>query len=318
MKIDRRQFIALSSGALAVSPIARVFGADQTPPPGTLPLPPAQTPAPAPLPVSAPPKFEDVRRNVGIFTMRGGAIGWLVNKDAALVVDTQFPDTAKACVDGLKQKTSGRPIDVVINTHHHGDHTGGNAAFGAKEATIIAQANVRLNLAKDPKTPPVALPVITFDHGATVYFNGEEISATHYGPAHTNGDSVIRFKNANVIHMGDQMMTERFPFIDFSSGGDLDGLMANWKTVIASAPADVKIIPGHGRLATLDDLKALLATVEESTALVRKGLAEGKTLEQLKADGLPEKFKSWGSGFINTNRWIETVYNQSHKDASKK
>src|SRR5436190_23243387 len=130
MKIDRRQFIALSSGALAVSPFARASGAQA----------PAQTPAQAQPP--AVPKFEDVRRNVGIFTMRGGTIGWLINKDAALAIDTQFPDTAKTCVDGLKQKAAGRGLDLVINTHHHGDHTGGNAVFRAEAKKLVAQAGV--------------------------------------------------------------------------------------------------------------------------------------------------------------------------------
>ena len=261
-------------------------------------------------------KTTQVSKNVYMLEGAGGNIGVSVGPDGILIVDDQFAPLADKIAAALQQLNPGK-LRFVLNTHHHGDHTGGNAAFGAKEATIIAQANVRLNLAKDPKIVPAALPVITFDHGATVFFNGEEISATHYGPAHTNGDSVIRFKHANVIHMGDQLMTERFPYIDFGNGGDLDGLIANWKTVIANAPADVKIIPGHGRLATLDDLKAALAIVEESAALIRQGMAEGKSLEQLRAAGLPEKFKAWGSGFINPHRWIETIYNQSHKDAPK-
>jgi len=261
-------------------------------------------------------KATPVSNNIYMLEGSGGNIGVCVGADGILIVDDQFAPLADKIAAALAQLNPGK-LKYLINTHHHGDHTGGNEAVSGRGAIILAQANVRVNLAKDPKTPATALPVITFTQNATVYFNGEEISATHYGPAHTNGDSVIRFKNANVIHMGDQMMTERFPFIDFSSGGDLDGIMANWKTIIASAPADVKIIPGHGRLATLDDLKQLAAIVEESTALVRKGMAAGKTLEQLKAEGLPEKFKSWGSGFINTNRWIETIYNQSHKDVPK-
>ena len=261
-------------------------------------------------------KATQVSNNVYMLEGSGGNIGVCVGADGILIVDDQFAPLADKIAAALAQLNPGK-LKYLINTHHHGDHTGGNEAVSGRGAIILAQANVRVNLAKDPKTPATALPVITFTQNATVYFNGEEISATHYGPAHTNGDSVIRFKQANVIHMGDQMMTDRFPFIDFSSGGDLDGIMANWKTIIASAPADVKIIPGHGRLATLDDLKQLAAIVEESTALVRKGMAAGKTLEQLKAEGLPEKFKSWGSGFINTNRWIETIYNQSHKDVPK-
>jgi cyclase len=261
-------------------------------------------------------KTTQVSGNVYMLEGSGGNIGVCVGPDGILIVDDQFAPLADKIAAALAQLNPGK-LKYVVNTHHHGDHTGSNAVWGAKEATIIAQANVRVNLAKDPKVLPAAMPVITFDKGATVHFNGEEISATHYGPAHTNGDSVIRFKNANVIHMGDQLMTERFPYIDFSNGGDLDGLIANWKTIIAAAPADVKIIPGHGRLANLDDLKAALATVEESAAFIRKGMAEGKTLEQLKAAGLPDKFKTWGSGFINPNRWIETIYNQSHRAPKK-
>lgn len=257
-------------------------------------------------------KATQVSGNVYMLEGSGGNIGVCIGADGILIVDDQFAPLADKITAALAQLNPGR-LKYVVNTHHHGDHTGGNASFAGREATIIAQSNVRVNMGKDPKMNPVALPVITFTNGAAVFFNGEEITATHYGPAHTNGDSVIRFTKANVIHMGDQLMTDRFPYIDLANGGDLDGLIANWKTIIAGAPADVKIIPGHGRLATLDDLKAALAVVEESVAFVRQGMAGGKTLEQLKADGLPEKFKSWGSGFINPHRWIETVYNQAHK-----
>ncbi len=261
-------------------------------------------------------KATQVSGNVYMLEGAGGNIGVCVGPDGILIVDDQFAPLADKITAALAQLNPGK-LKYVVNTHHHGDHTGGNAAFATRDATIIAHSNVRVNIAKDPKAPAAALPVITFTNGASLFYNGEEITATFYGPAHTNGDSVIRFTKANVIHMGDQMMTDRFPYIDFSNGGDLDGLIANWKTIIASAPADVKLIPGHGRLATLDDLKAALAVVEESAAGIRKGMAEGKTLEQLKAEGLPEKFKSWGSGFINPHRWIETIYNQSHKDVPK-
>lgn len=257
-------------------------------------------------------KATQVSGNVYMLEGSGGNIGVCVGPDGILIVDDQFAPLADKIVAALGQLNPGK-LKYVVNTHHHGDHTGSNANMAGQGATIVAQANVRVNLAKDPKVAAAAMPVITFTQGATLYFNGEEISATHYGPAHTNGDSVIYFKNANVIHTGDQMMTERFPYIDMANGGDLDGLIANWKKIIATAPADVKIIPGHGRLANLDDLKAVLAIVEESTALIREKMAAGKILEQLKAEGLPEKYKSWGSGFINPHRWIETIYNQSHK-----
>ncbi len=261
-------------------------------------------------------KATQVAKNVYMLEGSGGNIGVSVGPDGILIVDDQFAPLADKIAAALQQLNPGK-LKFVLNTHHHGDHTGGNAAFGAKDAAIIAQTNVRLRLVGDAKTPHEALPVVTFDRSASVHFNGEEITLRYLGPAHTNGDTVIQFTGANVIHMGDQFMTGRFPFIDFSSGGDLDGLIKNLHEVIAQAPADVKIIPGHGRLATLQDLKDYLDAIEQTAGIVRKEMAEGKTLEQLRVAGLPEQWKSWGTGFINTNRWIETIYNQSHKDAPK-
>lgn len=257
-------------------------------------------------------KATQVSNNVYMLEGSGGNIGVSVGDDGILIVDDQFAPLADKIVAALEKLNPGK-LKFVLNTHHHGDHTGSNAALAGKGATLIAHANARANLAKDTRIPAVALPVITFDRGASIHFNGEEITLLHQGPAHTNGDSVIYFTKANVIHLGDQFMTGRFPFIDFSSGGNVDGLAANLKAVIAAAPADVKIIPGHGRLATLQDLKDVLAVIEETAALVRQRMAEGKTLEQLKAEGLPEKWKSWGEGFITTHRWIETIYNQSQQ-----
>lgn len=258
-----------------------------------------------------------VAKNVYMLEGAGGNIGVSVGQDGILIVDDQFAPLADKISAALQQLNPGK-LKFVLNTHHHGDHTGGNAAFGAKEATIISQSNARARLANDAKLPPAAVPVITFDQAASVHFNGEEIKLLHVGPGHTNGDAIIHFTGANVVHMGDQYVSAGFPYVDFSSGGDLDGYIATQQAVLAKVSPDTKIIPGHGPLATVQMLRDYNAMIVESVALVRQGMAEGKTLEQLRATGLPEKWKSFGTGWINNNRWIETIYNQSHKDALKK
>lgn len=262
-------------------------------------------------------KATQVSGNVYMLEGSGGNIGVSVGADGVLIVDDQFAPLADKIEAALKQLNPGK-LKFVLNTHHHGDHTGSNAVFGAKEATIMAQSNVRTRLAGSPETKPAALPVITFDDSAAVHFNGEEIKLLHVGSGHTDGDSIIFFTKANVVHMGDQYVSQGWPFVDFSSGGDLDGYIATQQAVLAKVSADAKIIPGHGALSTVQGLRDYNAMVVESVALVRKGMAAGKTLEQLKADGLPEKWAAYGKGWINAHRWIETIYNQSHKDAPKK
>jgi cyclase len=155
--------------------------------------------------------------------------------------------------------------------------------------------------------------VITFGTAANVHFNGEEIKLLHHGPGHTDGDSIIHFTGANVVHMGDQFFNGGFPFVDLRSGGSVAGYIKTVADVLAKIPADAKVIPGHGKLATVDDLKSFHAMLVETTDLVKKGAVAGKSLADLKAAGLPEKYKSLGTGFINTDRWIETIYNEATK-----
>ncbi len=262
-------------------------------------------------------KTSQVSKNVHLLEGAGGNIGVSVGADGILIVDDQFAPLADKISAALAQLNPGK-LRFVLNTHHHGDHTGGNAAFGAKEAVIVAQSNVRPRLDADPKLPDAALPVITFDQSVSLHFNGEEVKLLHVGPGHTNGDAIIHFTGANVVHMGDQYVSQGWPYVDFTSGGDVDGYIATQQAVLAKISPDTKIIPGHGPLSTVEDLKAYNAMVVESVALVRKGMAEGKTLEQLRADGLPEKWAAFGKGWITNARWIETIYNQAHKDAPKK
>ncbi len=256
-------------------------------------------------------KATKVAGNVYMLEGSGGNIGVSIGNDGVLIVDDQFAPLAEKIKAAIEKLTQSR-LRFVLNTHHHGDHTGGNEVFG-ETATIVAHSNVRKRLAANEKLRRLALPVITFDQTLSVHFNGEEIQAIHYPNGHTDGDGIIWFKNSNVVHLGDHMMTERFPFIDTSSGGSLDGWIKNIAAIIPTLPADIKIIPGHGRIASLDDLKALHKAVVDSSSFVRKHLAEGKDTAAIKAAGLPAEFKSWGSGFISSDVWIESVAKNTKK-----
>lgn len=260
-----------------------------------------------------------VAGNVYMLTGAGGNIGVSAGPDGMLIVDDQFAplaDKIRAALRGI----GNQKLKFILNTHWHGDHTGGNPVFGP-EAPIIAQSNVRLRLEAGgnilgEKVEPVgkdALPVITFDESLSVHFNGEEIKVVHVPHGHTDGDSVIFFTRSNVVHMGDHFFNGKFPFVDLSSGGSVDGYIHNVETVLATVNPDTKIIPGHGALATVADLKAFHTMLVETSLFVRKQMREGKTLEQIKAGGLPPEWNSYGTGFIKAADWIETVYTSAGK-----
>ena len=259
-------------------------------------------------------KATKVAGNVYMLQGAGGNIGVSVGDDGLLIVDDQFAplaDKIKAALKGLADKK----LRFILNTHWHGDHTGGNVVFGP-EATIIAHDNVRKRLSTDqkvlgnatPASPKEALPVITFDQSLTVHFNGEDIRAIHFPKGHTDGDSVIFFSSSNVVHLGDDFFAGRFPFVDLDSGGSVEGLIKNIGELIGKIPADAKLIPGHGPISTLDDLKSYHRMLQQTTEIVRQKIAAGKTLDQMKSEGLPDEWKPWGEGFIKTDRWIETIY----------
>ncbi len=259
-------------------------------------------------------KATHVRGNIYMLNGTGGNIGVSIGSDGVLIVDDKFAPLADKIRAALKE-VGGGELKFILNTHWHGDHTGGNQVFGP-EAPIIAHTNVRKRLATDqhllgrdvPAAPKEAWPVITFDHSVSVHFNGEEIKAVHFPRGHTDGDTVIFFTGSNVVHMGDDFFSGRFPFVDLGSGGDVEGLTKNIATVIKKLPADVKIIPGHGPVSTLDDLKTYHRMLVETTNIVREAMAAGKSLEEIKAEGLPEEWSSWGSGFIPAERWLETIH----------
>lgn len=259
-------------------------------------------------------KATHVAGRVYMLEGRGGNIGVSVGPDGILLVDDQFAPLADKIRAALRELGDGK-VAFVLNTHWHGDHVGGNVEFGP-EAPIIAHTNVRKRLAIKQTLfgrdvgpqPPEALPVITFDESLSVHFNGEEVRVIHMPHGHTDGDCVVFFTKSNVVHMGDHMFAGQFPFVDLEHGGDVEGLLGNVAEIMKKLPADAKIIPGHGPLSTVEDLKAYHRMLVETTAAVRKGIADGKSLSELKADGVPPQWQTWGKGFIKTDRWIETIH----------
>jgi glyoxylase-like metal-dependent hydrolase (beta-lactamase superfamily II) len=271
MPVSRRQFIALSSIALGSMPLTRLRAWQ------------AQAPSP-PVPAT---RFETIRRNVGYFTGKGGTIGWLVNPDALVVVDTQYPDTAKLCLDGLSQR-SARPVDLLFNTHHHGDHTGGNGVFKEKTKKIVAHQRVpelQKQFAAGNQPAPV-LPDATFGDVWSEEVGNERVSARHHGPAHTGGDGVIHFERADVVHMGDLLFHEMHPFVDRPGGASIENWIKVLETVMKAMTRNTTFIAGHVKpgLPVTHDRAALQRQRDYFDAVLshaRKGIGAGSSKEEI-------------------------------------
>jgi len=252
-----------------------------------------------------------VAGHVYMLTGRGGNIGVSAGDSGILIIDDQFAPLAPKIRDEIAGLGSGK-IEFVINTHWHGDHTGGNPIFGAG-AKIIAHTNVRKRLSETqnvrgrviPPLPDDGLPVITFDDSVTLHFNGEEIHVLHLPHGHTDGDSIVYFVGSNVVHMGDHFFNGKFPLVDTATGGDPLQYEKNVARALEMIPADAKIIPGHGPLGTVADLRTFHQMLVETTAAVREQKQAGKALAEVRLD---PKWDSWGTGFISTDSWIATLY----------
>jgi cyclase len=247
----------------------------------------------------------------------GGNIGLSVGPDAVFMIDDQYaPLTPK--IEAAIKAITPKPVTFVINTHWHGDHTGGNVNMGKAGAIIVAHDNVRKRLsseqfidfmrAKVDPTPKEGLPVVTFSQTMNFHLNGDDIAAFHVPNAHTDGDSIIHFKKANIVHMGDTFFNGFYPFIDYSGGGTPDGFIAAAERVIALSDDQTKIIPGHGPLATKADLivyrTMLVGTIGKIKALVK----EGKKLDEIVAAKPTAEFdERWGKGFVPAARYIEMI-----------
>jgi cyclase len=264
-------------------------------------------------------KVVPVSGNIYMLQGSGGNIGVSAGSDGVLIVDDEYAPLAEKIRAALKGINPGK-LKFVLNTHFHGDHTGSNPVFGP-EALIIAQDNVRKRLVSGSvimgnKTEPMeaaGLPVVTYADSASVHFNGEEIKAIHFPHGHTDGDSVIFFTKSNVVHMGDDFFNGFFPFVDLDSGGSVQGMTEGVAKVLAQIPANAKVIPGHGPLSGVEGLRKFHRMLVETAAVVQKQVKAGKKLDQIQAAGLPAEWKEWGTGFIKTSVWIETLYNSLKK-----
>jgi len=258
-------------------------------------------------------KTEKVAGNVYMLTGAGGNIGVSSGDDGIVIVDDQYAPLAPKIREALRA-ISTKPLKFILNTHYHGDHTGGNDAFSA-DAPIIAQDNVRKRLAAGstrmgqqiPPAPAGALPVVTFADRVSVYANGEEIRAIHFPMGHTDGDSIIYFTKSNVVHMGDDYFNGFFPFVDIDNGGSVRGMLANADKVLSTLPADAKVIPGHGPLSDKNGLQAFAEMLRGTIGAVQAAMKSGKTVAQMKAEKVLAKWDAWGKGFVKNDLWIETV-----------
>ena len=263
-------------------------------------------------------KAQKVADGVYMLTGSGGNIGVSVGKDGVYVIDDQYAPLTEKVLAAIRAITN-EPVRFVVNTHWHGDHTGGNENMGKAGALLVAHENVRKRMSTEQfmaafgrriePSPEAALPVVTFTDAVTFHWNGDEIRVRHVTPAHTDGDSIIHFVKADVVHMGDVLTNGSFPFVDTSSGGRVDGFIAAADGVLAVATEKTRIIPGHGPLATKADLQAFRDVVKTVRDRVAKLKAEGKTREQaIAAKPTADLDAKWGGGFMKGDSFVGLAY----------
>ncbi|MHC5066734.1 MAG: MBL fold metallo-hydrolase [Planctomycetota bacterium] len=272
----------------------------------------------------------EVTDNIFMLMGQGGNMGLCVGEDGAFLIDDQFAPLSEK-IQAAVAKVSENKVKFLVNTHWHGDHTGGNENFGKAGSIIVAHENVRERMASEqfqaafnrtvPAAPKDALPVVTFTDEVTFHWNGEEIRVFHVENAHTDGDSIIHFVGSNVFHMGDNFFNGNYPYIDLSSGGSLDGLIASTNQVLNMAAGESKIIPGHGSLGTKADLEASLHVLEVMRERVMELLEAGASVEEVVAAKPSEEFDAeWGTGFMKPDQWVGIIANSlaTAREASAK
>jgi cyclase len=254
----------------------------------------------------------------------GGNIAALTGSEGVLLVDDEFGPLAEKIRAALKGDGATQPVRFVINTHYHYDHTDGNLAFAQGGATLIAHDSLRARLESGSTAgnggkisvqmkaaDPAALPTITYQSELTVHLDGEVVRVHHYANAHTDGDSIVFFPGARAVHMGDIFVRYGFPFIDVSGGGNVRGMIAACQDVLASVPADTRIIPGHGAVASVEDLREYTKMLTDSAALVSQAIARGESLASIKKENPLSPWSARYSpekGFVDTEAFTESLY----------
>ncbi len=302
-----RSTSSLAVLAFSCAPITSAHGAP------SLPL--TQQAAPATVVTS-----QDLGDGLHMLQSRGGNIGLLTGPDGAFVIDSQYADIAPANLAKIDEIAGDAPR-FLVNTHWHGDHTGGNAAFDASGALIIAHDNVRVRVSTDqslsiggtlretPASDPAAWPIITFNEDMTLHVNGQTARLIHMPNAHTDGDTLVYFEEAGVLHMGDVMFSGMFPFIDISSGGSVDGYIAALDGAYEMINDDTRVIPGHGPLSTREDIKALADMLRGARAAVQAEIDAGKSLDEtLAAAPLTPWVEDWATAFMTEPIFTTILY----------
>jgi glyoxylase-like metal-dependent hydrolase (beta-lactamase superfamily II) len=247
----------------------------------------------------------------------GGNIGVSAGEDALFIIDDQYAPMNPKIVAALKQ-ISDKPVKFVLNTHWHGDHTGGNESMGKAGGLIVAHDNVRKRMSSEqfialfksqvPASPKAALPVVTFSSDLTFHINGDEVYGFHVPKAHSDGDTIVHFRKSNVIHMGDTFFNGFYPFIDGSSGGTPEGVIAAADRVLAIVDDNTKIIPGHGPVSNKADLKIYRDMLSTISTRVKTAVKEGKKVDEIRAANPTAEFdEKWGKGFISPRGFIEML-----------
>jgi len=248
-----------------------------------------------------------IKDGIHVIMGRGGNIGVSVGEDGVFMIDDQFAPATEAILGQVKTVTD-QPVRFLVNTHFHRDHTGGNENLGKAGVLIFAHDNVRARLLAGD-APADALPVVTFNDTTTFHMNGQTVRVFHTANAHTDGDAMIHFQEADVIHMGDTFFNGFYPFIDSRSGGSIEGVFRSIDLVLELADAETVIIPGHGPIADRDDLIAYRDMLTKARDAISPLIADGKSVEEIVAAAPTKEFDArWGGGFLNPERFLRVMH----------
>ncbi|GAA4269125.1 MBL fold metallo-hydrolase [Hyunsoonleella aestuarii] len=255
-------------------------------------------------------KTHQLTETIFMLEGRGGNIGISIGRDGVFMIDSQFAPLIPKIHDAIKA-LSDKPISFLANTHHHGDHTGGNENISNLGANIIAHDNVYNRIKNNAKQGNNALPTITFNDKLSLYINGEQVMAIHFDNAHTDGDIMLYFTESNVLHTGDVFFHNRYPYIDLNSGGSIDGYIGAVKKILMLIDEETKIIPGHGNISNKKEYLTFLTMLQDLRGKVLTEIKKGKTEDEVAADtSLSKTYDDLGYswGFINSEKFRRTVY----------